>query len=169
MEDNKNMTKQNNEKEPTGLPVTVPTCTAKDTAGNEVTGYYVLLHIPETDGDGHGTVTGYRSVPSIFCDTPGNREGNHWHTIDPSTLRMDNTVQIPATSDALVLLDYLLAVINDSTEEITTTTNGQDSLVVANTKNLLLLFNQADCEALKTVGGEFAMRILDQMEKGGNQ
>lgn len=81
----------------------------------------------------------------------------------------NNTVQIPATSDALVLLDYLLAVINDSTEEITTTTNGQDSLVVANTKNLQLLFNQADCEALKTVGGEFAMRILDQMEKGGDQ
>lgn len=161
------MTKQTNEKEPTGLPVTVPTCTAKDTAGNEVTGYYVLLHIPETDG--HGTVKGYRSVPSIFCDTPGNREGNHWHTIDPATLRMDNAVQIPATSDALVLLDYLLAIINDRTEEITTTTNGQDSLVVANTKKLQLLFNHADCEALKTVGGEFAKRILDQLEKGGNQ
>ena len=154
------MTKQNNEKEPTGLPVTVPTCTAKDTAGNEVTGYYVLLPIPETDG--HGTLTGYRNVPSIFCDY-------HWHTIDPATLRMDNTVPIPATSDALVLLDYLLAIINDRTEEITTTTNGQDSLVVANTKKLQLLFNQADCEALKTVGGDFAKRILEKLEKGGNQ
>lgn len=161
------MTKQNNEKEPTGLPITVPTCTAKDTAGNEVTGYYVLLHIPETDG--HGTLTGYRNVPSIFCDSPGNRECNHWHTIDPATLRMDNTVPIPATSDALVLLDYLLAIINDRTEEITTTTNGQDSLVVVNTKKLQLLFNHADCEALKTVGGDFAKRILDQMEKGGGQ
>lgn len=92
---------QNNEKEPTGTPATVPTCT----------------------------------VPS----------------------------------GALVLLGYLLAVINDQTEEITTTTNGQDLLVVANTKELTLLFNQADCEALKTVGGDFAKRILDQLEKGGEQ
>lgn len=164
------MTKQTNEKEPTGLPVTVPTCTAKDTAGNEVTGYYVLLHIPETDG--HGTVKGYRNVPSIFCDSPGNREGNHWHTIDPSTLRVDGAQPDDYACQSTflkLLLDYLLNAINASIKEVTTTTNGHSSLVVANIERLQLLFNEADRDALELVGGAFAQRILDLLEKGGNQ
>lgn len=62
---------------------------AKDLKGEWVTGWYVEIHITETDA--HDKVTGHKTVPSIFNDEPGNRNnGGYWHTIQPETLQEIN-------------------------------------------------------------------------------
>ena len=59
---------------------------AKDLNGEWVTGWYVEHHITETDS--HDKVTGYKIVPCIFNDEPGNRSnGGYWHEIQPDTLQ----------------------------------------------------------------------------------
>ena len=51
---------------------------AKDLKGEWVIGWYVEIHLTETDA--HDKVTGYKTVPSIFNDEPGNRNnGGYWH------------------------------------------------------------------------------------------
>lgn len=59
---------------------------AKDLNGEWVTGWYVEHHLTETDS--HDKVTGYKIVPCIFNDEPGNRSnGGYWHEIQPDTLQ----------------------------------------------------------------------------------
>lgn len=61
-------------------------CKAKDLNGEWVTGWYVEHHITETDS--HDKVTGYKTIPCIFNDEPGNRgNGGYWHEIQPDTLQ----------------------------------------------------------------------------------
>lgn len=59
---------------------------AQDLSGNWITGWYVEHHITETDS--HDKVTGYKTVPCIFNDEPGNRgNGGYWHEIQLNTLQ----------------------------------------------------------------------------------
>ena len=59
---------------------------AKGLNGEWVTGWYAEHHITETDS--HDKVTGYKTVPCIFNDDPGNRSnGGYWHEIQPNTLQ----------------------------------------------------------------------------------
>jgi hypothetical protein len=56
--------------------------------GEWVEGYFAVLHIPvEEIIDGVLKRTGYKEVPSIFNDEPGNREkGGYWHDVMPATV-----------------------------------------------------------------------------------
>lgn len=59
---------------------------AQDFNGEWVKGWYVELHIANTDD--HDRLIGYKTVPSIFNDEAGERtKGSYWRTIIPSTLR----------------------------------------------------------------------------------
>jgi len=59
---------------------------AKNLNGEWVTGWYVEVHISETDE--HDRLIGHKTVPSLFNDEPGERyKGSYWHTIQPETLQ----------------------------------------------------------------------------------
>lgn len=53
--------------------------------GEWIEGFYAPLHIAMTDN--HDEVTGFKEIPSIFNDEPGERsKGGYWHTVDPNTV-----------------------------------------------------------------------------------
>lgn len=53
--------------------------------GEWIEGFYAPLHIAMTDN--HDKVTGFKEIPSIFNDEPGERsKGGYWHTVDPNTV-----------------------------------------------------------------------------------
>lgn len=59
---------------------------AKDLNGEWVTGWYVELHQSQTDE--HDSLLGYKTVPCLFNDEPGQRyKGSYWHEILPCTLQ----------------------------------------------------------------------------------
>ena len=53
--------------------------------GEWVECFYAMHHVPETDN--HDKVTGFKEVPSIFNDEPGQRsKGSYWHEVDPASV-----------------------------------------------------------------------------------
>ena len=63
---------------------------AKDSNGNVVTGWFVMLHIP-IYGNDHQSIIGFEEIPSIFNDEQGERsKGSYWHTIILDTMEEVN-------------------------------------------------------------------------------
>ena len=59
---------------------------AKDLMGNVVTGYFVMLHMPNFAEHGE-YVSGYTEKPHLFDDGGCDRtDSSFWHEIDISTL-----------------------------------------------------------------------------------
>jgi hypothetical protein len=53
--------------------------------GEWVEGFYAMHHVPETDN--HDKVTGFKEIPCIFNDEPGQRsKGSYWHEVDPDSV-----------------------------------------------------------------------------------
>lgn len=59
---------------------------AKNLKGKEVHGWFVMLH--NHISDDHYNIIGYKDVPALYNDEPGNRSGLYWEYIDIDTLEV---------------------------------------------------------------------------------